>query len=63
VVRRCGTFRAAWTNWRSGGKYTDEEHYRNLDRRTYGFCYDDGANQAAFFSGKGREVVVTLYWD
>jgi len=36
---------------------------RCLGKKAYGFCYDDVAEQAAFFSGKGKEVVVTLRWD
>ena len=38
-------------------------HEHGIDKKAYGFCYDDVSDQAAFFSGKGREVVVTLYWD
>ena len=45
-------------NW-----YAKFLHEHSIDRKAYGFCYDDVANQAAFFSGKGREVVVTLHWD
>ena len=45
-------------NW-----YAKFLHQHSIDHKAYGFCYDDVANQAAFFSGKGREVVVTLFWD
>jgi Beta-1,3-glucanase len=38
-------------------------HEHGIDHKAYGFCYDDVGDQAAFFSGKGREVVITLYWD
>ena len=37
-------------------------HEHSLDHKAYGFC-DDDANQAAFFSGKGSQLVVTLGWD
>jgi len=40
----------------------DELSYRfvnSIDRKAYGFFYDDASDQAAFFSGKGREAVVT----
>ncbi len=35
----------------------------SLDHKAYGFCYDDVSEQAAFFSGKGQNLIVTLYWD
>ncbi|HLW65219.1 MAG TPA: beta-1,3-glucanase family protein [Gemmataceae bacterium] len=38
-------------------------HKHGIDKKAYGFCYDDVSEQAAFFSGKGKEVVVTLRWD
>ena len=45
-------------NW-----YAKFLHEHSIDRKAYGFCYDDVAEQAAFFSGKGNEVLITLYWD
>ena len=45
-------------NW-----YAKFLHEHSLGKKAYGFCYDDVAEQAAFFSGKGKEVVVTLRWD
>jgi hypothetical protein len=45
-------------NW-----YAKFLHEHSIGRKAYGFCYDDVAEQAAFFSGKGSEVVVTLRWD
>ena len=33
-----------------------------MDHKSYGFCYDDVAEQAAFFSGKAKSVTVTFYW-
>jgi hypothetical protein len=51
-------YRAEPCNW-----YARFFHEHGLGHKAYGFCYDDVADQAAFFSGKGREVVVTLYWD
>jgi len=38
-------------------------HEHAIDHKAYGFCYDDVSDQAAYFSGKGEKVVVTLYWD
>ena len=51
-------YQAEPCNW-----YAKFLHEHSLDRKAYGFCYDDAANQAAFFSGKGTEVVVPLRWD
>ena len=34
-----------------------------INRKCYGFCYDDVSEQAAFFSGKGDKLIVTLHWD
>lgn len=45
-------------NW-----YAKFLHEHSLDHKAYGFCYDDDADQAAFFMGKGTEVVVTFYWN
>jgi len=38
-------------------------HEHSIDNKAYGFCYDDDAGQAAFFSATGPELTVTLYWD
>jgi hypothetical protein len=38
-------------------------HEHGLDNKSYGFCYDNVADQATFFSGRGNEVVITLNWD
>ncbi len=39
-------------------------HEHSLDHKAYGFCHDNVVGeQSAFFSGKGRELIVTLYWD
>ena len=51
-------YKAEPSNW-----YAKFFHDHAIDRKAYGFCYDDFADQAAFFSGKGKEVVVTLFWD
>jgi hypothetical protein len=59
-------------DWRSVEKFYLTEpynayakflHEHSIGKKAYGFCYDDVAEQAAFFSGKGNEVVVTLRWD
>lgn len=49
-------YQAEPCNW-----YAKFLHEHSLGKRAYGFCYDDAANQAAFFSGKGSELTVTLY--
>ena len=36
-------------------------HQHSLDHKAYGFCYDDVGEQAAFFRGKGQNLIVTLY--
>ena len=51
-------YQAEPCNW-----YAKFLHEHSLGHKAYGFCYDDVAEQAAFFSGQGKEVVVTLYWD
>jgi hypothetical protein len=59
-------------DWRDASKFYAQEpsnwyskflHEHSLGNKAYGFCYDDYADQAAYFSGKGPEVVVTLRWD
>lgn len=37
-------------------------HEQAIDRKAYGFCYDDVADQAAYFSAKGSELTITLRW-
>ena len=56
--RPAAFYRTEPCNW-----YARFLHEHSIGHKAYGFCYDDVANQAAFFSAKGREVVVTLYWD
>lgn len=51
-------YQAEPCNW-----YSKFLHDHSIDHKAYGFCYDDAGDQAAFFSGKGKEVVVTLRWD
>ncbi len=51
-------YQAAPCNW-----YAKFFHEHSLDHKAYGFCYDDVSEQAAFFSGKGKNLIVTLYWD
>ncbi|MDB6130512.1 MAG: hypothetical protein JWM04_1619 [Verrucomicrobiales bacterium] len=51
-------YQAQPCNW-----YAKFFHEHSLGHKAYGFCYDDFAEQAAFFSGKGKEVVITLRWD
>ena len=50
-------YRSEPCNW-----YAKFLHQHSIDHKAYGFCYDDDAGQAAFFSAKGREVIVTLHW-
>lgn len=51
-------YQAEPCNW-----YSKFLHEHSIDHKAYGFCYDDVSEQAAFFSGKGESVVVTLNWD
>ena len=51
-------YKAEPSNW-----YAKFFHENSIGKKAYGFCYDDVSEQAAFFSGKGKEVVVTLRWD
>jgi hypothetical protein len=44
-------------NW-----YAKFLHEHSIGGKAYGFCYDDDADQAAFFMTKGKEVIVTFYW-
>ena len=51
-------YQAEPCNW-----YARFFHEHSLGHKAYGFCYDDVSEQAAFFSGKGDELRVTLYWN
>lgn len=51
-------YKAEPCNW-----YAKFMHEHNFGNKAYGFCYDDDGGQAAFFSAKGDEVLVTLYWN
>ena len=51
-------YQAEPCNW-----YSKFLHEHSIDHKAYGFCYDDVSEQAAFFSGKGANVIVTLSWD
>jgi hypothetical protein len=59
-------------DWRNPARFYQAEpcnwysrflHLHAIDHKCYGFCYDDVAEQAAFFSGKGNELIVSIYWD
>ena len=50
-------YQAEPCNW-----YSKFFHDYSINGKAYGFCYDDVADQAAFFGAKGNEVVVTLNW-
>jgi hypothetical protein len=51
-------YQAEPCNW-----YAKFFHEHSIDHKAYGFSYDDASEQAPFFSGKGSEVIVTIYWD
>jgi hypothetical protein len=51
-------YQAEPCNW-----YSKFLHEHSIEKKAYGFCYDDSSEQAAFFSGRGKEVTVTLHWD
>jgi hypothetical protein len=59
-------------DWRDVQKFYQKEpynwyskflHKHSIENRAYGFCYDDFAEQAAYFAGEGDHLVVTFYWD
>jgi hypothetical protein len=59
-------------DWKNPAKFYQAEpcnwyarylHEHSFGHKAYGFSYDDASEQAPFFSAKGSEVVVTLYWD
>ncbi len=51
-------YQALPCNW-----YSKFLHEHAINHRAYGFCYDDVSEQAAFFSGQGDNLIVTIYWD
>ena len=51
-------YQAEPCNW-----YSKFLHEHSINHKSYGFCYDDASEQAAFFSGKGDNLIVTFYWD
>jgi hypothetical protein len=51
-------YQAEPCNW-----YSKFLHEHSIDHKAYGFCYDDAADQAAYFSGQGHALIVTLSWD
>jgi hypothetical protein len=59
-------------NWRDVSKFYQKEPYNwyskflhkwSVGGKAYGFCYDDYAEQAAYFAGEGDHLVVTFNWD
>jgi hypothetical protein len=72
----CGAFNrhvaADPADWRDPTKYYQTEpcnwyskflHEHSIDHKSYGFCYDDAAEQAAYFAGEADHLIVTFYWD
>jgi hypothetical protein len=51
-------YQAEPCNW-----YAKFFHEHSIGRKAFAFRHDDIAQQAAYFSGKGNEVVITLYWE
>jgi hypothetical protein len=51
-------YKAEPCNW-----YAKFFHEHSVGRKAFGFRHDDVAQQAAYFSNKGSEVVITLYWE
>jgi hypothetical protein len=51
-------YQAEPCNW-----YSKFLHEHSIDHKAYGFCYDDAGDQAAYFSGQGQALIVSLYWD
>ena len=59
-------------DWNDVSKFYQKEPYNwyskflhkwSVDHKAYGFCYDDYAEQAAYFAGEADHLVVTFYWD
>ncbi len=72
----CGAFNrhvaADPADWRTAAKFYQADpcnwyakflHEHAIAHKCYGFCYDDASEQAAYFSGKEKNLIVTLYWD
>jgi hypothetical protein len=72
----CGAFNrhvaADPADWRTPAKFYQAEpcnwyskflHEHTIAHKCYGFCYDDASEQAAFFSGTEKNLIVTLTWD
>jgi hypothetical protein len=72
----CGAFNrhvaADPADWKTPSKYYQAEpcnwyskflHEHSIDNKSYGFCYDDAAEQAAYFAGEADHLIVTFYWD
>jgi hypothetical protein len=59
-------------DWRDESKFYQKEpcnwyskflHKWSVNHKAYGFCYDDYAEQAAYFAAEADHLVVTFYWD
>jgi hypothetical protein len=59
-------------DWRDTTKFYQKEpcnwyskflHKYSVDHKAYGFCYDDYAEQAAYFQADADHMDVTFYWD
>jgi hypothetical protein len=59
-------------DWRTPAKFYLKEpcnwyskflHEHTVDKHCYGFCYDDYAEQAAYFGDNGDKLILTIYWD
>jgi hypothetical protein len=59
-------------DWRTPAKFYLQEpcnwyskflHEHTVDKHCYGFCYDDYAEQAAYFGDNGDKLTLTIYWD
>jgi hypothetical protein len=59
-------------DWRDPSKFYLKEpcnwyskflHEHTVDHKCYGFCYDDYAEQAAYFGASGDKLILTVYWD
>jgi hypothetical protein len=59
-------------DWKNPSKYYLKEpcnwyskflHEVSIDHKSYGFCYDDASEQAAYFAGEADHLIVTFNWD
>jgi hypothetical protein len=59
-------------DWNDAAKFYQKEpcnwyskflHKYSVDHKAYGFCYDDYAEQAAYFAAEADHLTVTFYWD